>query len=188
MKTFIFLSSFLLLITSSCATIDVVTYTKAPTDPIVTKIIPLEKLVVDNAIFESDMIDNNLCEIYGPKYGYIIYNGNIQSDTKGEVLMFFNSLLCGVPSLFGVPFFKVTCNANVNFEIQNNKKETIAKFSGNGFSSVKCALYYGYNSKNSYIKATYDAANNAHKEIRKQLTNEVVQKINDQLKNSGTIK
>ena len=181
-------SLILTIIITSCKTLDTISYTKAPNDPIEEKILTLEKKFVDDAKYESDMIDNNICGIYGAKYGYIIYKGNIDKDLKGyAVSTFFGSLLCGLPWLLGVPVFITTCNASVEYEIQNSKKETIAKFSGNGIGRAPCAMYYGYNGKNSSTKAVYDATNMAHKEIRRQLTKEVVIGINEKLKEAGKI-
>ena len=182
-------SLLLIIVISSCASLDTISYTKAPNDPIEIKILPLEKNGLDNYKFESDMIDNNICEVYGAKYGYIIYKGSITTDYKGYYTSYiFNSLLVCVPIILGIPFFTTECKASVEYEIQNSKKETIAKFSSDGIGRAKCAMYYGYTEKNSVIAASYDAANMAHKEIRKQLTNEIVVEINKKLTEAGTIK
>ena len=64
----------------------------------------------------------------------------------------------------------------------------IAKFSGNGVGRAPCAMYYGYNGKNSATKAVFDATNMAHKEIRSQLTKEVVIGIPSNTTNSFRVR
>ena len=172
----------------SCKTLDRLAYSKAPNDPIEQKILPLEKKDFGVEKYDTEIIDNNICELYGEKYGYIIMTQEFDSKIKGFWESYiFGIFTLGVPWFLGMPLYTINVTANISYEIQNSKKERIAKFSGSGFGKAKSALYYGYNSINSATKATMDALNMANKNIRLQLTKTVVDSINSQLRAKGPL-
>lgn len=172
----------------SCKTLDRISYGKAPMDPITQKILPLEKKDFGIEKYDTDIIDNNICEVNGEKYGYIILTKQVDSKVKGFWGSYIlNIFTFGVPWLLGMPFYTISVTINIDYEIQNSKKERIAKFSGTGSGKATSALYYGYSTINAATKASYDAMNLANKNIRLQLTPSVVENINSQLKAKGPL-
>lgn len=172
----------------SCKTLDRISYGKAPMDPITQKILPLEKKDFGIEKYDTDIIDNNICEVNGEKYGYIILTKQVDSKVKGFWGSYvLNIFTLGVPWLLGMPFYTISVTINIDYEIQNSKKERIAKFSGTGSGKATSALYYGYSTINAATKASYDAMNLANKNIRLQLTPSVVENINSQLKAKGPL-
>ena len=172
----------------SCKTLDRISYGKAPMDPITQKILPLEKKDFGIEKYDTDIIDNNICEVNGEKYGYIILTKQVDSKIKGFWSSYLlNIFTLGVPWVLGMPFYSISVTINIDYEIQNSKKERIAKFSGTGSGKATSALYYGYSTINAATKASYDALNLANKNIRLQLTPSVVENINSQLKAKGPL-
>ena len=119
---------------------------EVPNDPLTLKFLPLHKKEFVGNKYESDMIDNNLCEAKGKKYGYIIYSYTLLPETL-----------------------------EIDYEIQNSRSERIAKFS----AYVKRFSGIGQELGNSF--------NHANKEIRNQLTIEVVRDINKKLSEAGPV-
>jgi len=157
-------------------------------DPITQKILPLEKKDFGIEKYDTDIIDNNICEVNGEKYGYIILTKQVDSKIKGFWSSYLlNIFTLGVPWVLGMPFYSISVTINIDYEIQNSKKERIAKFSGTGSGKATSALYYGYSTINAATKASYDALNLANKNIRLQLTPSVVENINSQLKAKGPL-
>jgi hypothetical protein len=173
-------------LTSSCKSLNRFAYDSAPEDPISMKLLPLKKSGIDGFKTEEEELDN-VCESAGTKYGYIVYSGNSFVKNRGA----FYSILCiphlGLPLFLGVPLFVSVADAQVSYEIQNYRHERIAIFSSQSKANVPCAFYYGYGIVNAPYKSVIDANRIAHKEIRKQLTPEVVIEINRKLKEAGPI-
>jgi hypothetical protein len=122
---------------------------EVPNDPLPLKFLPLHKKEFAGNKYESDMIDNNLCEEKGDKYGYIIYSYTLLPQTL-----------------------------EIDYEIQNQRSERVAKFSA----------WVKRNSGTGPKQELENPFNLVNKEIRKQLTPEVVSEINKKLKEAGPLK
>ena len=122
---------------------------EVPNDSLPLKFLPLDKKEFAGNKYESDMIDNNLCEAKGDKYGYIIYSYNLLPQTL-----------------------------EIDYEIQNRRSERVAKFS----AFVKRSVGTGP------VQELENPFNQANKEIRKQLTVDVVADINKKLTEAGPIR
>jgi hypothetical protein len=106
----------------SCKTLDRISYGKAPMDPITQKILPLEKKDFGIEKYDTDIIDNNICEVNGEKYGYIILTKQVDSKVKGFWGSYIlNIFTFGVPWLLGMPFYTISVTINIDYEIQNSK-------------------------------------------------------------------
>ena len=177
-----------LILITSCKSIDLQSYTKPPLMPAEVKFLPLDKLEFGNSKIEMDMVDQNICEVMGPKYGYI--HLSVQSDIDTEWDFPFRLLTLfslGTSGIVGLPYAIILAELNVRYEIRNSKDEEIAFFQGEGKARAPCALYYGYDSYTANSKAVTDALNQARSEIMAQLKKEVVEDINKKLKAAGPI-
>jgi len=177
-----------LILISSCKSIDLRNYVKAPVMPAEVKFLPLDKREFGNNKIEMDMVDQNICEVLGPKYGYIhlsIYsNIDTEWDFPFQLLGLFS---LGASTIFGLPYSIVVAELNIRYEIRNSKDEEIAFFQGEGKARAPCAMFYGYDFYTAYSKAVADAANQARREIMAQLNKETVEEINRKLKLAGPI-
>ena len=178
-----------LILATSCKTIDLQSYTRPPIMAVDVKFLPLDKREFGNSKIEMDMVDQNICETLGPKYGYIhlstyLYN-NSEWDFPFKLLSLFS---LGSSGFLGLPYTIQLAEIRIRYEIRNSRDDEIAFFEGEGKARVPCALYYGYNLNTANLKAITDASNQARKEIMRQLSKDVVENINQKLKAIGPIK
>jgi hypothetical protein len=177
-----------LILISSCKSIDLRSYVKAPLMPAEVKFLPLDKREFGNNKIEMDMVDQNICEVMGPKYGYIHISIYSDVDTEWDFPFRLLSLFSlGASGIIGLPYSIVLADLNIRYEIRNSKDEEIAFFQGEGKARAPCAMYYGYDFYTASSKAITDAANQARKEIMAQLNKETVEEINRKLKLAGPI-
>jgi hypothetical protein len=187
MKSALIFSIFLLLM-GSCKSLELTSLWDIPNKPIPVKLLPLEKQGFNSDKFLINHVDKNICEPWGEKYGYLVCLSKIETQEKGFFLSYWGGLLTlGTTWILGVPFCVYNTNAELDFEILNNKSERIAKFSSSVKARVPAALYYGYNPTNAGYKCEFDAVNLALEEIRTSLSKEMVDEINAKLRESGKL-
>jgi hypothetical protein len=187
MKSALIFSIFLLLM-GSCKSLELTSLWDIPNKPIPVKLLPLEKQGFNSDKFLINHVDKNICEPWGEKYGYLVCLSKIETRDKGFFLSFFTGLLSlGATWILGVPMCVYDTNAELDFEILNNKSERIAKFSSSAKARVPAALYHGYSPANAWNKSEHDAINLALEEIRSSLSKEVVEEINTKLRESGKL-
>lgn len=170
---------------SSCATTEYSLYSVAPVDPLELKLLPLEIRNVGDHLFESDMIDSNICDTGDVKYGYITYTG--MGKHSFEKMPLWMDVL-GVVSLgtlfFVFPHLIMHATTEVTYEIQDRNLKQLAKITGFGKSKVTIGFYY---QNRDFENGYFQAFNEAHNNIRKQLPKETVLKINQQLRETGKV-
>lgn len=177
-----------LILITSCKSIDLQSYTKPPLMPAEVKFLPLDKREFGNSKIEMDMVNQNICEVMGPKYGYIHISTFSDIDTEWDFPFRLLALFSmASSSVFGIPYTIILAQINIRYEIRNSKDEEIAFFQGSGKARAPVALYYGYDSYTASVKATTDAVNQARREIMSQLKKELVEDINRKLRAAGPI-
>jgi hypothetical protein len=170
---------------SSCLTTEYSLYSVIPDDPLEVKLLPLEVKNVGDQRFESDMIDSNICDTGDVKYGYITYAGmGKHSIEKTPIWMD----ILGVVSLgtlfFVFPIAIMHTVTEITYEIQDRNLKQLAKIKGSGKSKVPIGFYY---QNRDFENGYFQAFNEAHQDIRNQLPKETVLKINQQLRETGTV-
>jgi len=170
---------------SSCITTEYSLYSVAPDDPLEVKLLPLEIRNVGDQLFESDMIDSNICDTGDVKYGSITYTG--MGNHSFEKVPFWMDLL-GVVSLgtlfFVFPHLIMHATTEVTYEIQDRNLKQLAKITGSGKSTVPIGFYF---QNRDFDNGYFQAFNEAHNNIRKQLPKETVLKLNQQLRETGKV-
>jgi hypothetical protein len=136
-------------------------------------------------IFDQE-VDNNLCNSYGPKYGYIVLRTYYSKFGLGLGYSVVSGITLLIPNLFGMPMGRPKFELQATVEILNSKKELIGKYRAVGTGKSIMALYYGYGQSNAIRKARIDALNNALSEIRKQIQTDAP-KLSEELKKAGII-
>jgi len=138
------------------------------------------------SLYNRDLEDN-LTSPIGEKYGYALFKTVIgQNRYKGWGLYTGSIFTLGIPNLLGMPcLFGVTI-LEVEINILNSKKELIAKYTGEGYSKVPVALYYGYNLSSALREANLRALKMALKTINLQIEKDA-SVIKDKLIESGPL-
>ncbi|HXA00805.1 MAG TPA: hypothetical protein VNW99_02395 [Cytophagaceae bacterium] len=119
-------------------------------------------------IFDQE-VDNNLCNPYGQKFGYIVLRTYYSKFGLGLGYSVASGITLLIPNLLGMPMGRPKFELQATVEILNSKKELIGKYRAVGTGKSLMALYYGYGQSDSIRKARVDALNNALSEIRKQI-------------------
>jgi hypothetical protein len=136
-------------------------------------------------IFDQE-VDNNLCNSYGQKYGYIVLRTYYSKFGIGIGYSVVSGITLFIPNLLGMPMARPKFELQATVEILNSRKELIGKYRAAGKGKSITALYYGYGQSDSIRKARIDALNNALSEIRKQIQTDAP-RLSEELKKAGTI-
>jgi hypothetical protein len=96
-------------------------------------------------LFERDVKDN-ICDYNSEKKGFIVCKIPVAtSKGKSKVLILFPCLwTLGISAILGVPLYFYQTELEVEVEIFDNNKKSIARYSGYGKAKVPVAMYYGY--------------------------------------------
>lgn len=94
-------------------------------------------------VYERDVKDN-ICQYNGEKKGYIICKiPFVKRKAKNWGLMIFPNTL-GIYSFLGIPLYYHQTETEIEVEIQDLNKKSIARYTGYGVAKVPVAMYYGY--------------------------------------------
>jgi hypothetical protein len=123
-------------------------------------------------IFDQE-VENNLCNPYGQKFGYIILRTYYSKYKLGLGYSVASGLTLLIPNLLGLPLARPKFEVQATIEILNSRKELIGKYKASGEGKSIMALYYGYSQSDAIRKARNEALNNALEGIRNQIKSDV---------------
>jgi hypothetical protein len=136
-------------------------------------------------IFDQE-VDNNLCNSYGKRFGYIVLRTYYSKFGLGIGYSAASGATLFIPNLFGMPMARPKFEIQATVEILNSKKELIGKYRAAGAGKSIMALYYGYGQSDSIRKARVEALTNALSEIRKQIQADAA-RLSEELRKAGMI-
>lgn len=96
-------------------------------------------------VFERD-VRENICNNNQEKKGYIVCKiPFIKSKAKNWGLIIFPfAVTDGISSLFGIPIYHYQTEVEMEVEILDLNKKSIARYAGYGKAKIPVALYHGY--------------------------------------------
>jgi hypothetical protein len=118
----------------------------------------------------TKLIQENITDPIGEKYGYVSYNLVVGENKIGDIGLYVLSMLCfTIPNLFGMPFFVAKSSVEITVTISNSNKEVIGIYKGTGESKKYVAYYYGYGLSDGLRAANIQSLKLAYAEIEAQI-------------------
>ncbi len=140
----------------------------------------------ENKIFIQEL-ENNICDAYGEKYGYISFHKSIVDSKFGLGLYLLSCMLFTIPNILGLPYSIVSYDIEIETRIFDRNNTLLGKYSAMGKGKTIIAYYYGYSMKYAFRKSLSEAVQDAIFKIRPQIQADA-EKINAKLLGAGKIK
>jgi hypothetical protein len=132
----------------------------------------------------NDEFDDNICNPYGAKYGYVLVSTSYIKSRAGLGFALISGYTLLLPNLLGFPMGRYYYEMQVTVEILNSKRELIGKYRAIGKGKAMVAYYYGYGSVSASTKANLDALKGALRDIRTQIQQDA-SRLNNDLQTAG---
>lgn len=140
-------------------------------------------------IYEREIRENVSSSNEIPK-GYAvcrITTGQTKLGSAGWVILSGVTLM--IPNIFGMPYGSYKTELELEIEIQDSCKKTIARYTGYGYNKTMLAAYWGYGGGSAHITGNESGARKSNIEAVKMAMAEIKQKINaDHLKLTQALK
>lgn len=138
-----------------------------------------DKRVQDALIIYEREIRENVSHGNDVPKGYSvckITTGQTKLGSAGFVLL--SGFTLGIPNIFGMPYGSYKTELELEIEIQDSCKKTVARYTGYGYHKTMLAAYWGYGGGSAHITGNESGARKSNIEAVKMAMQEIKNKIN----------